>query len=97
MKTTKYVAILMLVVTSQIGYAQPVEFQDVNLKAAVETELGIVNPNPTDMLSLMSLNARNSKIVDLSGLEYALNLKSLWLKNNAHTFIIQRKKSSLSH
>lgn len=35
------------------GMAQvPVNFPDANLKAAVETALGISDPTPTDMLAL---------------------------------------------
>ena len=83
MKTTTYVATLVLLAAGKMGFAQqPVEFHDANLKAAVETELGIMDPTPADMLSLTHLNARQSGIIDLSGLELALNLRSLWLGRN---------------
>ena len=83
MKATTYVATLVFLVTGKMGFAQqPVEFHDANLKAAVETELGIMDPTPADILSLIDLNARQSAITNLSGLEFALNLRSLWLGRN---------------
>jgi len=54
-----------------------VDFADCNLKAAVEVELGIQNPEVSDMLELFSLSCDYSGIVDLFGLEYAENI--LWL------------------
>jgi len=61
----------------------PVVFADASLKAAVEAELGISNPTQTDMLGLTgNFNARESGIIDLSGLEYATNLTSLSLQDN---------------
>ena len=68
---------------SQLAIAQdPVYFADANLKAAVESELGITDPTPTDMLLLTSLVAFGRLIVDLTGIEYAMNLTSLFLLNN---------------
>jgi hypothetical protein len=60
----------------------PVYFPDANLKAAVENELGISGPTPTDMLSLTYLDAEYSEIVDLTGIEYATNLTTLDLHHN---------------
>ena len=60
----------------------PVYFADPNLKAAVEVELGISNPNATDMLGLTSFNAALKRITDLTGLEHALNLTFLVLSHN---------------
>lgn len=83
MKMTTYVAALVFLAAGKMGFAQqPVEFHDANLKVAVETELGIMDPTPADMLSLTHLNARQRGIIDLSGLESALNLRSLWLGRN---------------
>ena len=83
MKTTKYVTALVFALACEIGFAQqPVEFRDANLKSAVETELGISDPTPVDMLSLTYLDARKSRIADLGGLEFAINLKSLRLNQN---------------
>jgi hypothetical protein len=64
------------------GKCTPVQFNDANLKAAVEQKLGIENPSPEDMLHLVTLTADNLGITDLTGLEYALNLKQLRLLGN---------------
>jgi Leucine-rich repeat (LRR) protein len=62
--------------------ADPVYFADANLKAAVEAELGISNPEPSDMLALTSLSDSVKGITDLTGLEYATNLTELYLPQN---------------
>jgi len=68
---------------SQLVMAQaPVYFADANLKAAVESQLGISDPTPTDMRSLTSLDTNNSGIEDLTGIEYATNLSTLYLSPN---------------
>jgi Leucine-rich repeat (LRR) protein/subtilisin family serine protease len=59
----------------------PVYFPDPKLKAAVEIALGISNPTPTDMLLLELLYASGG-IVDITGLEYAKNIRFLYLGNN---------------
>ncbi len=84
---TKAVVILMTLVglfgLSQLAMAEdPVYFADANLKAAVESALGISDPTPTDMLSLTNLNANDRGIVDLTGIEHATNLTYLWLYYN---------------
>ncbi|MBW1823862.1 MAG: leucine-rich repeat domain-containing protein [Deltaproteobacteria bacterium] len=84
---TKVVAILLALVgllgLSQLTMAEdPVCFVDANLKAAVESALGISDPTPTDMLSLTNLNANDRGIVDLTGIEHATNLTYLWLYYN---------------
>jgi hypothetical protein len=77
------VALIGLLVFAHAAMAQdPVYFADANLKAAVERELGISNPTPTDMLLLTSLSAGNWGIVDLTGIEYATNLTYLDLRWN---------------
>lgn len=63
-------------------YVQPVQFNDPNLKTAVELKLGLKDPIPEDMLSLKLLFADNLGIKDLTGLEYAVNLKQLRLSQN---------------
>ena len=60
----------------------PVNFTDANLKTAIEKELGISDPTPTDILRLISLNADRKNITDITGLEYATNLTSLNLSMN---------------
>ena len=84
--------LLVLVVTSPWARSaraeEPVHFADPNLKAAVEQQLWISDPTPTDMLNLTELSclrewgAEANGIVDLTGLEYATNLQSLNLRMN---------------
>ena len=61
---------------------EPVYFADANLKAAVEDALGVTNPTPVDMLELTDLHADRRDITDLTGLEYAKNLKLIFFYNN---------------
>ncbi|MBN2591741.1 MAG: leucine-rich repeat domain-containing protein [Sedimentisphaerales bacterium] len=61
---------------------EPVNIPDPNLKAAIEEELGLSDPNATDMLALTSLSAYNLEISDLTGLEFATNMQYLSLPNN---------------
>jgi len=68
----------------------PVFFADPKLKEAVEAELFISDPTPTDMLGLTELLipitwARENPITDLAGLEYATNLTDLNLKYHMTT------------
>ncbi len=60
----------------------PVNIPDANLKAAIETELGVSDPTVADMLNLITLGATNKGVVDLTGLEYAINLTHLNLSSN---------------
>jgi len=60
----------------------PVHFPDQNLEMAVEAELWIDDPTPSEMLWLTSLNAGARRISDLTGLEYAKNLYTLQLTHN---------------
>ena len=56
---------------TQLAMAEdPVYFADANLKAAVESELGISDPTPTDMLLLTDLSAssRESRILRVSSM-----------------------------
>jgi len=62
--------------------ATQVPFNDANLQAAVEAELGIANPTNVDMRSLQFLDANNLNITDLTGLETATNLQRLTLYDN---------------
>jgi predicted outer membrane repeat protein len=61
---------------------EPVHFADANLKARVESQLGISDPTPADMMALTTLTANGPRIVDITGLEYATNLVNLDLGNN---------------
>ena len=81
-----YLSIVLSVLLAVTAAGEsPVDFPDVNLKAAVEEALWTLDPTPTDMLGLTTLTSvgsvtRNRAIVNLTGLEYALNLQSLTLR-----------------
>ena len=81
MTSARYLAVGIVLSISGLGLAQ-VSFNDANLKAAVEAELGISDPTPADMLGLTQLNANSSGITDLTGLEFGTNLTRLLLYNN---------------
>ena len=72
----------LLFVLGSVWAADPVYFADPHLKAAVEEELWISDPTPEDMLGLTSLLADRKRITNLTGLEYATNLKELWIRWN---------------
>ena len=62
--------------------AQVVDIPDLNLRAAVETALGKTSDDTitvADMARLTHLEARNTNISDLTGLEHATNLRDLFL------------------
>ena len=71
------------------GISESVTFDDVaadipdpNLRAAIEDALGKTPGTPiapAEMAALTHLEARNANISDLTGLEFATNLKWLWL------------------
>jgi hypothetical protein len=73
---------LLLCLPRPTSAADPVHFDDANLKAAVEAVLSKTNPTPTDMLALTALDAYQENIGDLTGLEYAANLSHLDLSGN---------------
>jgi len=62
--------------------AVAVSFADSALKAAIEAELGISKPNTTDILNLVSLDANSMGIAELTGLQYAVNLATVYLDEN---------------
>jgi internalin A len=66
---------------------EPVHFVDPALKAAVERQLDIADPTPTDIRSLTFIIADWLGIVDLTGLEHATNLKKLHVAGNDLTDI----------
>lgn len=82
MKRLIYIAIVLQLSISSLLLADPVEFVDPNLKLAVEAELGIADPTPTEMLGMTYLSANSSGIFDLTGLEYATDVNELYLSNN---------------
>ena len=63
----------------------PVDIPDANLRSAIETALSTstgATIRETDMAKLTSLDASNSGITDITGLETAINLTSLLLYSN---------------
>jgi uncharacterized repeat protein (TIGR02543 family) len=76
-------ALLSVLLAGAAAWAEdPVYFADKNLKSAVEEELWVSDPTPTDMLGLTHLNALCRGITGLAGLEYADNLQVLALREN---------------
>jgi hypothetical protein len=84
MKTTRTFTAVVILAIIFVGRAsaQPVHFDDMRLKAAVEVKLGVTDPTPANMLLLTELYASNGDIFDLTGLEYAANLTYLGLGSN---------------
>ena len=60
-----------------------VNIPDPNLKAVINEELGIIEPDMDNILDLTYLDANSLGIFDLTGLEYAKNLEHLYLNNNS--------------
>ncbi len=78
------VSFLLVNVDNKILFADEVTIPDPNLEAALREALGkpIGDITIADMESLTSLYAVNREIVNLSGLEYAINLTILELSQN---------------
>ena len=69
----------------QSANAQIVEIPDPNLERAIREELGLSSEFPItqqDMLQLTGFAAEAVSIENITGLEYAINLKNLYLRNN---------------
>lgn len=83
-----WLGLTLLCMASQVGYAEvPVQFKDPQLKTLVEESLGYFDPTPTDMLDLLDLESIRPEtlpggITDLTGLEHAVNLQRLWLREH---------------
>jgi len=71
-----------LSVFGSVRAEEPVYFADERLKAAVEEVLWTTDPTPTDMLGLTRLNVTQRGITRITGLEYAMNLRMLWIRWN---------------
>ncbi len=87
MRTLYFVLVLSVSLLQSAQAEDPVFFADANLKAAVENELWVSDPTPTDMLNLTSLYCTQNwgtqtVITSLTGLEYALNLRTLHIRLN---------------
>ena len=76
---------LLYIVLCSVAFAQVVEIPDPNLRQAVKGALNLPAGAPItqmDMRQLTELNARDSQITILTGLEYATNLTFLQLLVN---------------
>ena len=83
MNAVKLIAICLTASTATLVTAEdPIFFADNNLKLVIEKNLEVLDPTPSDMLWLLSLEASGRKISDLKGLEYAKNLQTLRLTHN---------------
>ena len=70
---------------SSVTFAQIVEIPDPNLERAIREKLGLPSHLPLtqkDMLRLTGFAAEDAGIENITGLEYAHNLRSLFLRNN---------------
>ena len=77
---------LPLEVSATVPTVRSVNIPDPNLRAKIEAALGKASGDPitaTEMATLTSLNAQDSSISDLTGLETATNLTTLKLGNNS--------------
>ena len=59
-----------------------VHIPDTNLRTVVEEALGTQTITRTAMATLTTLKASNRGILDLTGLEFAINLEELWISRN---------------
>ena len=76
------VAALSLCLCGPARADEPVHFADLTLKMIVENDLWVTNPTPADMLGLTSLDVTARNIGNVTGLEYAANLRTLYLGRN---------------
>jgi len=80
--------VLILALTVTMGAAcpaeEPVDFGHWAIKAAVEDQLWITDPTPTDRLGLLSLSCVARQVDNIEGLQYAKNLRKLTLSDNNH-------------
>ena len=70
---------------SSVTFAQVVEIPDPNLERAIREELGLSSEVPVTqqkMLRLTGFAAEVAQVENITGLEYALNLKRLYLQGN---------------
>lgn len=83
LKITLYV--LLIGAVRGVGFGQVVEIPDSNLRRAVKEALNLPNDSQVtaqDMRQLTGLKAQNTGIESLDGLEYATDLRRLWVDNN---------------
>jgi hypothetical protein len=78
------VFVVVVTVGSSCLAEEPVVFGHWAIRAAVEEQLWIVDPTPTDMLGLLSLSCIAREVDSIEGLQYAQNLQTLTLSDNNH-------------
>ena len=79
-RITLYLSLYMVMCSAVWG--QVVEIPDPNLRAAVIEALDGAAPTKDNMLTLIELAVQRRDVVDLTGIEYARNLKKLHLRGN---------------
>ena len=80
-----FLIVLCLYVATSIYAQEDAWMPDPNLRKAVRQELGIlegVSLTPADMTKMTGLNVMSINIIDLTGLEHAINLEVLLLPRN---------------
>ena len=83
MKLVALMSCFMCVVMVGPVYAEtPISIPDPILKEAIEDNLQVLDPTPTDMLDLISFRHSGDEIRSLTGLSYATNLQSLHVGHN---------------
>ena len=90
-KTFRNIVLGILIFTVVLGCfwqnanAQVIEIPDPNLERAIREKLGLSSELPItqqEMLRLTSFAAEVAQVANITGLEYARNLKRLYLRNN---------------
>ena len=89
-KTFRYSLGILIISAALCGFwqranAQPVEIPDPNLERAIREDLGLSSEAPItqqEMLLLDKLADRHAEIADLTGLEYAIHVRELFLEHN---------------
>ena len=89
-KTFRYSLGILIISAALCGFwqrasAQVVEIPDPNLERAIREELGLSSEVPVtqqEMLRLDKLTARDAEIEDLTGLEYAIRVRAIFLERN---------------
>ena len=77
--------LLLYIVLGSAAFAQVVDIPDPNLRAAIREALNLPNDSQVtvqDISQLTDLRAQNTGIENLDGLEYATNLRRLWVGSN---------------
>ena len=79
------ISVITCILIAQPVSAQLVEIPDPNLRQAIRERLALLDETPitqTEMLRLKKLNAKEAQVENITGLEYAINLKTLVLSAN---------------